>query len=85
MAAQLPVAASQMPGPVTNTIGAMQGRGRLTRALIAASPAGLAVKSPVVTLALAAESPALMPWQLMMAHGEDRYRILNVRSWPGIR
>jgi hypothetical protein len=54
------VAASQVPGPVTNTIGAMQGRGRLTLAWMVESPAGLAGKAPVVTLAMVAASLALM-------------------------
>jgi hypothetical protein len=74
MAAQLPVAASQMPGPATNTIGAMQGRGRLTRALMAASPAGLAVKAPVLTLAMVAVLPA--PYALL----DDKVADAEIRA-----
>src|SRR5215469_18919144 len=49
----LPVAANQASfpaGAVTNTIGAMQGRGSFTRASIFALPALLALKLPVLTL-----------------------------------
>jgi hypothetical protein len=45
----------------------MQGRGRLTLALMVESPAALALKSPVVTLAMVAESLAPMLWQLTTA------------------
>src|SRR5690242_2053177 len=68
--AQLPVAANQTSvpvGPVMNTIGPMQGRGRLTLALIVESPALFALKSPVLMLVTVAVFPAPMLWQLTSA------------------
>lgn len=44
-------------GPVTNTSGAMHGRGKLTWALIVESPAALALKSPVLMLVMRHDSP----------------------------
>src|SRR5258708_4502221 len=68
--AQLPVTENQKSapvGPVTKTIGAMHGRGRLTWALIVESPCLLALKLPVLTLVTVAVSPAPMVWQLTRA------------------
>src|SRR5712691_9086262 len=66
--AQPPVAANQLPpGEVTNTMGAMQGRGRLTVASMLEFPAVLAGNSAVLTFVMVAVSPAPMLWQLTMA------------------
>src|SRR5258706_8790035 len=68
--AQPPVTANQTPtpaGPVTKMIGAMQGWGRLTMALILEFPAASALKLSVLMLVIAAEPSAPMLWQLTMA------------------
>src|SRR5712664_342892 len=68
--AQPPVTANQTPtpaGPVTKMIGAMQGLGRLTMAVILEFPAASALKLSVLMLVIAAEPSAPMLWQLTMA------------------
>src|SRR6266704_574987 len=67
--AQPPVAANQptFGAPNTNTMGAMQGWGRLTVALMSEFPAVLAGNGAVLTLVTVAAPVALMVWQLTMA------------------
>src|SRR5258708_37135680 len=68
--AQPPVTANQTPtpaGPVTKMIGAMQGWGRLTMALLLEFPATSALKLSVLMLVIAAQPSAPMLWQLTMA------------------
>jgi hypothetical protein len=65
-------------------MGAMQGWGRLTVALMSAFPAVLAGKGAVLTLVMVAALVALMVWQLTMASksGTCGARLLDL-AWPG--